>query len=170
MPMAACIVACTCCICYSCCAKFITTVARSVGGAGRFVGFVCPLTMNGVVLGFSCVSGCIWLSSSTGGGGGIELRLCLVTLHPAIICFGSDNMVRTKVPRVHDPVCFHSNDAKAQYARYARKKVEGGRRVDLASLALFDVERALGDMGWLPVITYDTCSHPDLVRQFYCNL
>ncbi|KAJ4966594.1 hypothetical protein NE237_018443 [Protea cynaroides] len=126
--------------------------------------------MDGVVFRFSCVSRCIWLSSPIGGGGGIELRLCLVTLRPTIICSGSDSIAHTKVARVHDSVCFRSNEAEVQYARYARKKVEGGRRVDLASLALFDVERAFGDMGWLPTITYDACTRPDLVRQFYCNL
>ncbi|KAJ4960992.1 hypothetical protein NE237_020902 [Protea cynaroides] len=79
-------------------------------------------------------------------------------------------MARTNVPRVHDPVHFRSNEAEAQYARYARKKVEGGRRVDLASLALFDMETDFGDMGKLPMITYNACTCPDLVRQFYCNL
>ncbi|KAJ4973452.1 hypothetical protein NE237_006626 [Protea cynaroides] len=79
-------------------------------------------------------------------------------------------MARTKVPRVRAPLRFRSNEAEAQYANYARKKVEGGRMVDLAELALFNVEGAFGVMGWLPVITYDACTCPDLVRQFYCNL
>ncbi|KAJ4961918.1 hypothetical protein NE237_021828 [Protea cynaroides] len=79
-------------------------------------------------------------------------------------------MARTKVPRVRDHLRFRSNEAETQYAHYARKKVEGGRKVDLASLALFNVEGAFGDMGWLPVITYHACTRPDLVRQFYCNL
>ncbi|KAJ4960505.1 hypothetical protein NE237_020415 [Protea cynaroides] len=82
-----------------CCAKFITTIARFVGGASKLVGFFWPLTTDGAVFRFSWVSGCIWLSSSTGGGGGIELRLCLVTLHPAILCYDDGsayNMVRTK--------------------------------------------------------------------------
>ncbi|KAJ4970548.1 hypothetical protein NE237_003647 [Protea cynaroides] len=79
-------------------------------------------------------------------------------------------MARTKVPKVRDPLRFRSNEAEAQYADYARKKVEGGRMVNLAELALFNVEGAFGDMGWLPVITYDACTCPDLVRQFYCNL
>ncbi|KAJ4972481.1 hypothetical protein NE237_005655 [Protea cynaroides] len=42
--------------------------------------------------------------------------------------------------------------------------------VNLAELALFNVKRAFGDMGWFPVITYDACTRPNLVRQFYCNL
>ncbi|KAJ4960582.1 hypothetical protein NE237_020492 [Protea cynaroides] len=82
----------------------------------------------------------------------------------------TDTMARTKIPRVCDPLRFHSNEAEAQYADYARKKVEGGRLVNLAELALFNVKGAFGDMGWLPVITYNACTCPDLVRQFYCNL
>ncbi|KAJ4967541.1 hypothetical protein NE237_019390 [Protea cynaroides] len=73
-------------------------------------------------------------------------------------------MARTKVPRVRDPIRFRSSEAEAQYSHYAHKKVEGGRMVNLAELALFNVERAFGDMGWLPVITYDACTCPDLVR------
>ncbi|KAJ4980293.1 hypothetical protein NE237_031130 [Protea cynaroides] len=48
-------------------------------------------------------------------------------------------MARTKVPRVRDPLRFRSNEAEAQYADYARKKVEGGRMVNMAELALFNV-------------------------------
>ncbi|KAJ4972515.1 hypothetical protein NE237_005689 [Protea cynaroides] len=79
-------------------------------------------------------------------------------------------MACTKLPSVCDCLRFRSTEAKTQYARYARKKVEGGHKVDLASLALFNVEGAFDDMGWLPVITYDACTCPELVRQFYCNL
>ncbi|KAJ4973017.1 hypothetical protein NE237_006191 [Protea cynaroides] len=79
----------------------------------------------------------------------------------------TDTMARTKVPRVRDPLCFRSNEAEAQYANYARRR---GSHVNLAELALFNVEGAFGDMGWLPVITYDACTCPNLVRQFYCNL
>ncbi|KAJ4965855.1 hypothetical protein NE237_017704 [Protea cynaroides] len=95
----------------------------------------------------------------------------LTELAPGIGAAGcGDTMARTKVPRLRDPLRFRSNEAEAQYADYARKKVEGGRMVNLAELALFNVEGAFGDMGWLPVITYDACTCPDLVRQFYCNL
>ncbi|KAJ4964889.1 hypothetical protein NE237_016738 [Protea cynaroides] len=129
-----------------------------------------PLAIGGAIFRFSCTSGFSWLSSSTSGGGGIRLRPHLVTLRPAISRPGGDSMARTKVPRAHDPVRFLSNEAKAQYARYERKKVEGGRCVNLASLTLFNMEGAFGDMGWLPVITYEACTRPALVKQFYCNL
>ncbi|KAJ4969413.1 hypothetical protein NE237_016114 [Protea cynaroides] len=79
-------------------------------------------------------------------------------------------MGHTQVPRLRDPLHFRSNEVEAQYADYARKKVKGGHMVNLAKLTLFNVEGAFGDMGWLLVITYDACTCPDLVHQFYCNL
>ncbi|KAJ4977482.1 hypothetical protein NE237_002588 [Protea cynaroides] len=79
-------------------------------------------------------------------------------------------MARTRVPRVRDCLRFCFNVAEAQCTNYSLKKAEGGRKVNLASLAFFNVERAFGDMGWLSVITYDACTCLDLVRQFYCNL
>ncbi|KAJ4973973.1 hypothetical protein NE237_007147 [Protea cynaroides] len=163
MPMAAWIVACACCICCSCWAKFITTVAKSVGGAGRLVGFCLPIYDG------RCrvhVPLCFRL---------IPLSCYSAHSDPLVVCTphfvaATDTMARTKVPRVHDRLRFRFNEAEAHYAHYAREKVKGGRKVDLAELALFNVERAFSDMGWLPVITYDACTCPDLVRQFYCNL
>ncbi|KAJ4938746.1 hypothetical protein NE237_008270 [Protea cynaroides] len=87
--------------------------------------------------------------SSTSGGGGTAFRVCPVTLRPDIILFCDwwclkiikiDTMARTKVPRVHDPLRFRSNEVEAWYADYARKKVEGGGMVNLVVGNYNDVE------------------------------
>ena len=53
IPIAACMLAYICCNYYTCCAKIITTVAKSIGGAGKFVGLAWLLTLGCTIFWFS---------------------------------------------------------------------------------------------------------------------